>query len=211
MAKLWKEAGFDIAEVYVSNIYKKLSKKEEDDEKYIKRYNFFIKNGYSIVSAKKKDWDKVIGEVYTLLIKLYSNFPVFSHITEEEFRELYKSLKLILDYSMVKLAYKNDQLAGFFISVPDYSNRLNGAIGLSELLFLLKNRRRCDNYILLYIGVDEKHLGLGSALSQAMFESLRRKRAASIGALIKKGKVSEKYIDKKILYQREYLLFEKKL
>ena len=209
--KLWREAGYDTAEVYVSNIYKKLSKEEEDDEKYRKRYQFFLKKGYRIVSAKKKDWDKVIGEVYTLLIRLYSGFPVFSHITEEEFRELYKSLKMILDFSMVKLAYKDDQLAGFFISVPDYGNRLYGTIGLSDLLFLLKNRRRCGNYILLYIGVDEKHLGLGSALSQAMFESLRKKRAASIGALIKKGKVSEKYIDKKILYQREYLLFEKEL
>lgn len=209
--KLWREAGFETAEVYVSNIYKKLSKEEEDDEKYRKRYQFFLKKGYRIVSAKKKNWDKVIGEVYTLLIRLYSDFPVFSHITEEEFRELYKSLKMILDFSMVKLAYKDDRLAGFFISVPDYGNRLYGTIGLPELLFLLKNRRRCGNYILLYIGVDEKHLGLGSALSQAMFESLRKKRAASIGALIKKGKVSEKYIDKKILYQREYLLFDKEL
>lgn len=209
--KLWKEAGFEIAEVYISNIYKKLSKDEQDDEKYIRRYQFFTEKGYRIVSAQKKDWDNVIGEVYTLLIKLYSSFPVFSHITEEDFRELYKSLKTILDFSMVKLAYKNDTLVGFFISVPDYRNRLNREIGLSELIFLLKNRKKCDNYILLYMGVDEKHLGLGSALSQAMFEELRKKRASSIGALIKKGKVSEKYIDKKILYQREYLLFEKTL
>ena len=209
--KLWKENGYKISQVYVSNIYKKLSKNEEDDENYIKRYNFFTKRGYSIVSPSRKDWDKVIGEVYTLLVKLYSDFPVFSHITEKEFREMYKDLKTVLDFSMVKLGYKNNKLAGFFISVPDYGNRLCGNIGLPEILFMLKNRRRCDNYILLYIGVDEKHLGLGSALSQAMFEELRRKRSSSIGALIKKGKVSEKFIDNKILYQREYLLFEKHL
>lgn len=209
--RLWKESGYKISEVYISNIYKKLSKNEQSDERYVKRYNFFKKRGYTIVSAEKKDWDKVIGEVYKLLIKLYSDFPVFSHITEEEFRELYKSLKTILDFSMVKLGYKNGKLVGFFISIPDYRNRLYGSTGLSEILFMLKNRRRCDNYILLYMGVDEKHLGLGSALSQAMFEEVRKKRASSIGALIKKGKVSEKYIDKKILYQRKYLLFEKHL
>lgn len=209
--ELWKKCGFAVSEVYVSNIYKKLSKTEEDDERYRKRYNYLINRGYSVVSAQKKDWDRVIGEVYRLLIKLYSDFPVFSHITEEEFREMYKSLKTILDYSMVKLGYKDGKLVGFFISVPNYRNRLYGKIGLSELLFMLRNRRRCDNYILLYIGVDEKHLGLGSALSQAMFEELRKKSASSIGALIRKGKVSEKYIDKKILYQREYLLFEKEL
>lgn len=209
--RLWKASGYEISEVYVSNIYKKLSKNEEDDENYIKRYNFLTKKGYNIVSPSKEDWDKVIGEVYTLLIKLYSDFPVFSHITEEEFREMYKSLKTILDFSMVKLGYKNDKLVGFFIGVPDYRNRLCGNIGFPEIIFMLKNRRRCNNYVLLYIGVDEKHLGLGSALSQAMFEELRKKRASSIGALIKKGKVSEKYFDKIILYQREYLLFEKRL
>ncbi len=209
--KLWQECGYEISQVYISNIYKRLSKNEEDDERYAKRYNYFVKKGYSIVSAKKKDWDKVIGEVYSLLIKLYSDFPVFSHITEEEFREMYKSLKMILDYNMVKLGYKNNKLVGFFICVPDYRNRLYGNIGISELIWLLKNRKKSDNYILLYIGVDEKHLGLGSALSQAMFRELCKKEASSIGALIKKGKTSEKYIDKKILYQREYLLFEKKL
>ena len=40
---LWKECGYEVAETYVSNIYKKLSKKEDDDERYIKRYNYFIK------------------------------------------------------------------------------------------------------------------------------------------------------------------------
>jgi len=209
--KLWKDVGYEISQVYVSNIYKKLSRNEEDNKKYIKRYNFLTKKGYNIISPSKKDWDKAIGEVYTLLIKLYSDFPVFSYITEEEFREMYKSLKIILDFSTVKLGYKNGKLAGFFISIPDYKNRLYKNIGLPEIIFMLKNKIRCNNYIHMYIGVDEKHLGLGSALSQAMFEEIRKKRASSIGALIKKGKVSEKYIENKILYQREYLLFEKYL
>ncbi|MEE0266311.1 MAG: hypothetical protein UD936_11870 [Acutalibacteraceae bacterium] len=209
--RLWKEVGFEISETYVSNIYKRFSKKEEHDPTYIKRYNFFIRKGYHIVSPKKQDWDEAVGDVYRLLIKLYSDFPVFSYITEEEFRELYKSLKLILDFSMVKLVYKNDKMVGFFIGVPDYSNRLYGSLGLYELIFMLKNRRKCNNYVLLYLGVDEKHLGLGSALSQAMFEELCHKNASAIGALIKKGKVSEKYINKKIVSQREYLLFEKQL
>lgn len=208
---LWKECGYEISQVYVSNIYKKLSKTENDDKDYKRRYDYLVKKGYSIVSPKRSDWDGTVGEVYKLLIKLYSDFPVFSHITETEFKELYKSLKTVLDFSMVKLGYKNEKLVGFFIAVPDYRNRLCGNIGLSEILYLLKNRRRCENYILLYIGVDEKHLGLGSGLSQAMFEELRKKRASSIGALIKKGKVSEKYIDKKIIGQREYILLEKRI
>ena len=209
--RLWKEMGFVVSEVYVSNIYKKFSKNEISGEKYIKRYNYFIEKGYEIISPQKENWDRVIGEVYSLLIKLYSNFPVFSYITGEEFREMYKSLKVILDYSVLKLGYKDGKLAGFFITIPDYSNKLYGKLGLKEILFLLKNRRKCGNYIHLYVGVDEEHLGLGSALSQAVFEEMRKRKASSVGALIKKGKVSEKYVDDKVLYQREYLLFEKDL
>lgn len=209
--RLWKEAGYGVSQIYVSNMYKKFAKDEASDEKYVKRYQYFIEKGYRIVSPKKDDWDSVIGEVYKLLMKLYSNFPVFSYISEEEFREMYKSLKLILDYSVVKLGYKDNELAGFFITVPDYGNRLYGKLSLADILFMLKNRKKCSNYIHLYVGVNEGHLGLGSAMSQAVFEEMRIRKASSVGALIKKGKVSEKYVDKKIIGQREYLLFEKNI
>ena len=74
--KLWKDAGFDIAEVYVSNIYKKLTKKEADDEKYVKRYNYFIKNGYRIVSAEKKAWD-ILSTSNTEQISVSNSFRLF--------------------------------------------------------------------------------------------------------------------------------------
>ncbi|MBR3025758.1 MAG: hypothetical protein IKN85_08905 [Oscillospiraceae bacterium] len=209
--ELWKENGYEVSGTYISNIYKKVDNSEADEEKYKKRYEFFRKKGYRIVSAEKKKWDVIIGEVYHLLIELYSDFPVFSYITEDEFRELYKDLKTVLDFSMVKLAYKNDKLVGFLICVPDYGNRLYGNIGFSDILFLLKNRIRCNNYVLLYMGIDGRHLGLGSAISQVIFKELCRKKAASVGALIRKGKVTEKYIDSKVLGKREYVLFNKKL
>ena len=209
--ELWKENGYEVSGTYISNIYKKVDKSEADDEKYKKRYDFLMKKGYRIVSAEKKNWDVIIGEVYHLIMELYSDFPVFSYITEEEFREMYKDLKSVLDFSMVKLGYKNDKLVGFLICVPDYGNRLYGNIGISDILFLLKNRFRSDNYVLLYMGVDENHLGLGSAISQVIFKELCRKKASSVGALIKKGKVTEKYIDSKVLKKREYVLFEKEL
>lgn len=209
--QMWQDCGFKIAETYVSNIYKKLSPKDESDPRYERAKKYFARNGYSVVSPTKADWDSCIGKIYSLLIDLYSDFPVFSYITESEFREMFDSLKSILDFSMVKLGYKNGEMIGFLISVPDYGNRLYGKIGLLDVIHLLKNRKKCDNYILLYLGVVEKSLGFGMVLSQSAFEELRIKRASSIGALIKKGKVSEKYIDDIIIDQREYLLFEKEI
>ena len=208
--KLWKDCGFCVTETYISNIYKKFSKAEQSDDTFLRAKKYFERNGYRIVSARKKDWDQVIGEIYALLIKLYSDFPVFSYITEEEFREMFAGLKSILDYSMVKLGYnKKGEMVGFLISLPDYRNRLYGKIGIPELLYLLKNQRKCDNYVILYMGVVPKSLGLGIVMSQITFEELCKRNAAAVGALIKKGKVSERYLENQIIDQREYVLFEK--
>ena len=43
---------------------------------------------------------------------------------------------------------------------------------------------------MLYMGVDEKNLGLGSALVEIIKDELQTKNCTSIGALIHSGKVS---------------------
>ncbi|MGN0689550.1 MAG: hypothetical protein ACI4KH_03915 [Oscillospiraceae bacterium] len=209
--RLWEKCGFAVSERYISNIYEKFSSDEKNIKKYINRYNAFLKKGYKIISPKKSQWDKVIKEVYALIIKLYSDFPVFSYITEEEFCTLFSSFKLILDFSMVKIAYFNGEAVGFFIGAPDYKNRLYNKIGFAELLFLLKNRTKCDNYIMLYVGVDDKHKGLGTAMTQAVFDNMRKKQATAVGAFIKEGKVTARYVGEKISGQYHYLLFEKEI
>lgn len=208
---LWKQNGYEISETYVSTVYKKLTNNEGGDDSYKKRFNFLQKKGYRIVSAERSKWDIQLREVYNLLIDIYSDFPVFSFVTEEEFCEMYKDLKTILDFSMVKLAYKNGKQLGFMISISDYSNRLYGKIGLPEILLILKNRHWCKRFVVLYVGVDRKHLGLGSALVQSEFKQMCKRGATPIGALIKKGKVTERYMENKILYKKEYVLFEKTL
>ena len=207
--RLWRECGFEVSGVYVSNIYKELSKDDVCDERYARRLRHFERSGYVISSAKKEEWDKAFSEFYSLIIRLYSDFPVFSHVTEEEFGEMFGSMKFILDYSMVKFGYKDGKMVGFLIGIPDYRNKLYGSLGLGKLLYILKKRKKCDNYILLYMGVVPESLGFGSALSLSAFNELCEKNASSIGALIKKGKDSEKYIEDIIVGKREYLLFEK--
>ena len=60
---LWQSCGFEIAETYISNIYKRLSPEDETDSRYQRAKRYFARNGYSVVSAKKKDWDRSIGEI----------------------------------------------------------------------------------------------------------------------------------------------------
>lgn len=209
--KLFLENGYEIEERYVSNIYKKLAKKGFEVKKYRERYEEFSDKGYKIVSPNKKTWDKSISEVYKLIMKLYSDFPIFKHLSEDDFKEIYSTYKIILDMSMVKLAYYEGEAVGFFIGMPDYGNRLYGKINLTTLLYILMKRRKCSNYVLLYMGVDSKHQGLGKAMTQAIMDNLQVKQASSIGALIKKGKIVEQYVEEAREDQHEYVLLSKNL
>lgn len=206
---LFLESGFEIEEKYVSNIYKQLPKKGFEVKKFKERYEEFSQKGYKIISPNKKTWDKEIGEVYNLIMKLYSNFPIFKYLSEDDFKEIYSTYKTILDMSMVKLAYYEGQAVGFFIGMPDYGNRLYGKINLTTILYMLRKRRKSSNYVLLYMGVDSKHKGLGKAMTQAIMDNLQTKQASSIGALIKKGKIVEEYVEEARKDQYEYVLLSK--
>ncbi len=208
---LWESSGYEVDERYISNKYERFSKSDLNNKRFNNRYNEFIKKGYEISSPEKKDWDKVVGEVYGLIIDLYSGFSVFSYISEEDFRKLFSSLKFILDFSMVKMAYLNGEAVGFFIGSPDYKNRLCGKIGLKELLYILLKRLKSKNYVMLYLGVKDKHLGLGKAMTQTIIRNVYKKNATSIGAFIKKGKVTEKYAAEKVNGVFEYLTFRKQM
>lgn len=208
---LYDFCGFVTEAEYISNIYEKLPLFNYEIEKYSNRYKEFTEKGYEIISPKRKDWEKVISEVYKLIIDLYSDFPVFSYISEEDFKELFKSYKFILDFSMVKMAYYNKEAVGFFIGMPDYKNRLYGKISFLTLIYVFFKRIRSKNYVMLYLGVDNNHHGLGKAITGAIMDNLHKKQATSIGAFIKRGKITERYVEEKVHGVYEYLLLNKDL
>lgn len=153
---------------------------------------FLIKNATAIVSEKGS---------------LLSHTAI---ITREQFVELYTPLEKILDYSMVKLVYSGNQLVAFFISIPNYKNAIC-RLNFPNLLRILHVKRKPKEYVLLYMGVDHRHLGLGSALSQVIKEELQTKQASAIGALIHEGKVSDTYYKTLYTDRYQYVLYKKNL
>ncbi|MFA5659611.1 MAG: hypothetical protein WC900_10060 [Oscillospiraceae bacterium] len=209
--RLWECCGYKISQEYISNIYDTFTRKNSRIKKCKSRYERFTEKSYIIASPNKKDWEKTISDIYCLIMKLYSDFPVFAYLSENDFKELFAGFKTILDFSMVKTAYLNGVAAGFFIGIPDYKNRLYGKTGVFEILYLVLKKIRCSNYIFLYMGVDSGHQGLGNALTQTMIENAAKKRASAVGALIKKGKFTGNYAKERINGIYEYVLMEKPL
>lgn len=205
---LFLAGGYKIAETYVSNYYIKPSIFGSVDKKCKERYKSFIRKGYHISSPKKRDYDTVIRIIYKLIMDLYKDFPVFKSIEEEDFVQHFRNYLHLLDFSFVKLAYYNNTAVGFVIAMPDYGNLLYGKLGFVKYAKLFLNKIRSRNYVLLYMGVKPEHYGLGNAMAQTIIKNVQRKRSTSIGALIREGKVTQRYVDSKILSSNTYVLLE---
>lgn len=208
---LFLKAGFDIGERYISNCYDKIPLLLYKNVKSKNRYREFVKKGYKFISPKKQEYDKAIKEIYHLLITLYKNFPVYHEISEADFVKHFEGFRYILDYKFVKLVYYENEPVGFTIGVPDYGNKLYGPISIGKLVALALHKIRSRNYIILYMGVKAEHYGLGNAMAQIMIKNLWKKRATSVGALIKEGKSTQGYAKERMIRSNTYVLLEQDL
>jgi len=204
---LWRECGYNISDTYESNFYR-LIEKDDMSEKLSNRLNMLNNKGYKIVKLKRRNFNKDIIKIYKLIKETYKNFPIYKDITQEQFVKLFKNLKYILNFSMVKLVYKDGNAVGFIINIPNY-NTCN--INNINILKLLKIRLKPKEYIIMYIGVKREHLGIGSALAEDTKRELYNKKCTSIGALVHKGKASGGYYKELIEHRTEYVILTKEI
>lgn len=206
--KLWEESGFEVSQKYYSNQYMVVNG-DGGCEKYAARLAEKRNEGYEIKSPRADNFDKTLREVYTLLIELYSGFPAYKRISESEFCSMFGYLKSILDYDMVKMAYYDKEAVGFFISVPNFKNSVYGRMNPLKLLKILREKKKPRSYVMLYMGVDQTHRGLGKALAEAIREELKNRRVPSVGALIRSGNCNKDYMERLIDFEYEYVLMKK--
>ncbi len=204
--KMFKEAGYEMYERYSSNGFGKVMSSQEN-KKFTQRLDKMIEKGYVFKEPNNDSFDNDLKEIGRLILDLYSKFPAYKAITEEEFYMMYKDLKKIIKYNMVKLAYYNDELVGFFVSIPNYKNSINSM----NYFNIIKTKLFTKEYIMLYLGVKKEHLGLGSALAELMKEELKKNKCTSIGALIKNGNANRVYFKELIKKEYEYVLLNKKI
>ncbi len=206
--KMFLDNGYKVIEHYVSSIYGNVNNYE--NQKYSDGYERFIKEGYKIESPDMKNYDKYLKELYRLLTDLYSDFPIYKHINETDFIEMFKSYKTIMNPEMIKFAYFNNKMVGFYISIPNYNNLVYN-INLTNLIKILRLKKKPVGYIMLFMGVDKNHKGLGRALIYSIVQELKKTQLPSIGALARDGKITQKYAEELISERYEYVLMEQKI
>lgn len=208
--RLWQEAGYEITGRYYSNHYR-IVRRSFRDPVFSSRLCQKLKEGYEIKSPSGKTFDRTLKEVYGLLIELYRSFPVYKPVSQEEFISLYSYLKPLIRYSMVKMAYYQGKPVGFFISIPDYGNTVYGKLSPVDYVRILLTRARPRSYVMLYMGVDASHRGLGKAMAEAIKEELQAAGVPSVGALIRQGNVNRDYFRELVDYEYEYVLLSREL
>jgi hypothetical protein len=82
---------------------------------------------------------------------------------------------------------------------------------LKDMVKFLYNKKHAKEYVLIYMGVDPKHLGLGGALAEITKKELQKRKAKSIGALIMDGKVTNNYYKDLTVDRFQYMLYKKEL
>ncbi|MCR5616787.1 MAG: hypothetical protein K6F83_00670 [Clostridiales bacterium] len=207
---MFLENGFTVKDHYASNEFRAVDESYEN-ELFESRFEAFIKSGYEIRSPKEEEFGEAIDDVYRLVTDLYSDFPVFKDVKKEDFRDVFMSYKQIMNMSMTKLAYFNGKAVGFYISIPDYGNLVYHTSNPINIVKILKTKKKPKRYVMLYMGVDQEHRGLGKALTYSIMKELKRSGLPSIGALIRDGKVNQKYASEDITGVYEYVLMEKEI
>ncbi len=198
---LFAKAGYHITDHYVSHHFP-IVQQVSSNTVFQKRLEEKLEEGYVIKSPSAENFEEALGEIYELIVELYKDFPAYAYISREEFLKQYSYMAQIVDYRMVKIAYYRKKAVAFFVSIPNYNNMVYGKLHLWKLLQILRIRKHPKEYVMLYLGVDREHKGLGKAMTQMIRNELYEMQLPSIGALIHQGKVTESYY--KEIMDREY-------
>lgn len=206
----WERWGFQQYKGYFSNQIR-MPTVNDHDAKCQKRFDTMLKRGYTIENPTSSNFNEKLQEVFVLLSKLYSKFPCYSELSWENFFEMHSSIKHALNFDMAKLVYKDGKLVGFSISVPNFGNAACGKLTLEKLYRIFKEKHYPKEFILIYMGVDDEHLGLGSMIAESVKRSLAEKKCSAINALILDGKVTGvSYYNSSLTIDRyHYALYQK--
>jgi len=207
---LLKQVDFIDYEKYCTNFYNKPTKKYQNN-KTSKRYQTFKRKDYEIKTLKDmKNKAEVNNILYDMMIDLYKNFPMFKWISKDDYIKYIGNNYKICAYKMQKMVYYKGEPVAFCVTFPNYNN-LFLQNSLKAKLQILKRKFKSKQYIVTYMGVKRAHSGLGLAMVNEVIEDIKAKNAYPVGALIKKGKATAKYINEEIIKQNEYVLLYKNI
>jgi len=138
------------------------------------------KKGIQIRPCRRKDADAEFARIKDIYNDSWSANWGFVPLSDEEMRDIQKSVITFVDPDLAFFIYYEDEPAAVCVIFPDINpmlKRLNGRIGLLGLLKVLLYRREITGLRCLIFGVKDKYRQLGIPLLafHHIFELVRQK------------------------------------
>lgn len=128
----------------------------------------------------KRDWHWVVPAIRDIYNEAWSNNWGFVPWTEEEFEELAKELRMLVDEDLVPLAMIDNEPVGFAIAIPNINiilHKMNGRLLPTGIFRILYGRKRIDQIRVAAMGVRHAHhnKGIDAVLIDEMWKRGRPK------------------------------------
>lgn len=227
---LFIKSGFSEYNSWDSRFYSKSSLNEFLEENK-SHYQSFIELGYTFEKLNANNKTRLMKQTYEILIKSYRVFPLFTHISEEDFLQEYFLMPEIMDRNCSLFGYTpKDEFFGFILVIKDLTTAMKSMNGktnlISKIKFLwYKNQSQTANiaqgatvpYFIREAAIlgrnkTGKPFSLASAMSYMVVDEIlkSKKYNSAIISLIRKEGQMKNHFHKPDLI-RNYSLYQKKL
>ena len=209
---LWSESGFRVRESYHSKIVSQIDTILPVVQPSL---DAAVASGYQFRMIDLDRFDSELDTIYDLSIVSFANNFLYEPITRDEFKQLYRSARSVVDKDLVWFALdKNDMPVGFLFCIIDYRIAFDAMKGrrnlLSKLRFLLnKCRASSVNFKSICVLPEHRQNSVAAALMCKGYQSSVRKgfQQANL-CLIKDGNPSTKLDGGHSRIMRRYNLYE---
>jgi len=201
---LWANAGWEIAHRYVS-IFHRAPSAEFPDPLLPKSLARALDRGYRLLPLDMARWDEVFPRVHLLLTRLYARMPLFHPLPLDTFTAVFQGLRRIINPDLVTLAWRDDELVGFSIVLPDYADLPHRRLTPVTLARILWRRSHYRRVVAAYMGATDR--GLGPALGGRLLEQARRQGVGGVSSLVGEGIPTSTYAEEFAVERRQYVLW----
>jgi len=205
---LWADAGWEVAHRYVS-VMNMAPPADFHDPILERRLARAVQRGYRLAPLDLRQWDVVFPQIHELFTRLYARLPLFHGLSLDAFTTVFGSLRRVVHPDLITLAWRDDELAGFFIALPDFGDLTLRRLTPANLAKILWRKGHFERIVAAYLGVTEP--GLGPALSARLVEQARQRGVGIVSSLINEGVPTSAYAPGLALDQRHYVLWRQAL
>jgi hypothetical protein len=153
--------------VYYEQICFALKVKNRLQDKFYEAYDkYSIDPDYNAKCLNKTLLEKFAKDFTYIYNKAWAGHEGGKELEEKVVQKMFKTMKPVMDESIMWFVYYKDEPVGFWVNLPDlnqYFKHLNGKFGLLQKLYFLwlKTFGKCTRFVGLVFGIIPEHQGKG--------------------------------------------------